>query len=636
MDGDAFPQNLGTRPTSVAKTRLRWTQTHPGQLYEGVAMHVSSREELLEAERERWLGRLTALRAMPEPSNRTGANATDATDAGAGPGESSEDSGGAAARAAAAQEKAKLKALFGGPLSHTPWQLRPVTAPKSTSKWSTGAWRGGTARSMSVQSIKTDFSGNLPPRLESAADEFDKRHAVYRAAAEQSLAFAKREPHLDLRHMKFRVATRDMFTNRFVVREDANGDASRAVKPNSTDSLSTPAAKWLDGTIWAARKKRCDSRAFYDSLLCWRSALNRDYARALAAGLREHILSHDHDGGSDEQSDADVIDKVSDALWERHELLYGLFTHYGTHASNIEVFTVTRSACVSFMHTCMIDRKGRQLLNQILTAIDASCAPRDKVLDRHEWLHLIVRIAIAKYLRSSGRSVAGAVRQLIAETIAPRVDLAAIANPNLFRQQQLYVEDVAEVLQRYERTLRRLYACACALDPNADKQSHHALSLSAWRLFLTVVDLTTDDDEDYSEKTYDEDFTSEDGTLCFVWSRMLAIDETDALKQTQLCFEDFLEALVRAAGLKVWPTDEEVAAYGNGNAGTHMMKLERDNPVAFAAMMRYRDPQWGSPPARQSLARCVEHLCQWIIVTLQGGLKRSPDEAMELSERQAC
>ena len=63
---------------------------------------------------------------------------------------------------------------------------------------------------------------------------------------------------------------------------------------------------------------------------------------------------------------------------------------------------------------------------------------------------------------------------------------------------------------------------------------------------------------------------------------------------------------------------------------------ESNSPVAFAAMMRYRDPQWGAAPVRQSLARCVDHLCQWLIVILQGGLRRHPDNPIELSESQAC
>lgn len=626
---------LNSSFTKGPRTKLRH-QSSSAQLQPQLVRPrtATEREELLKAEKERWMQRLTGLRPLtadvltvPPADDRIVDGIVEAD---------------------VEKPSPQLAALFAGPLKGSAWQARPATAPtpdvtrgssavvglKAKSRWGSDAgWRGGNARSISAPSLKTEFRGRLPPHLEAAADAFDKRHQAYKGLAEQSLAYAKREPHLDMRHVDFRAAHRDLLWNRFV--DDRVDEAVEEAAPppaQPTHGSPTPDSQKLDDGIWAPRKQ-CDSRAFYDSLLCWKRALDRDFARAVAAGLGDAILARDVRAGTDQEAAA--IEEVSSALWERHELLYATFTHYGSMGDSEDVFTVDRAACVQFVLDCKLDRSGRNKVDKIIAAIDGSRSARAKKLNRQEWLQLIVRIAMAKYARN-GRTVANAVRQLITEAVASRVDRTMTANPNLYRRDYLYKESVGAVLRRYESSLRLVYICACALDPYAMQSGSHLLSHAAFKKLLNAVDLTTDDDEDYSDKIYDEDFTGKDATLCFIWSRMLAVDETDVAKQTQLSFEDFLEALARVAGLKVWPTDDEVAAYGYGNSGTHLLRLESESPVAFAAMMRYRDPQWGAAPVRQSLARCVDHLCQWLIVILQGGLRRHPDNPIELSESQAC
>ena len=95
-------------------------------------------------------------------------------------------------------------------------------------------------------------------------------------------------------------------------------------------------------------------------------------------------------------------------------------------------------------------------------------------------------------------------------------------------------------------------------------------------------------------------------------------DNKSAVRRTMLGFEDFLECLVRCAGLKAWPTDEEIEQTGSGNAGTYMFNLLNE-PEAYEELLRTRATPWGDLPEHQPLGRCVDHLCAFLVVTCQGG-----------------
>ena len=109
-------------------------------------------------------------------------------------------------------------------------------------------------------------------------------------------------------------------------------------------------------------------------------------------------------------------------------------------------------------------------------------------------------------------------------------------------------------------------------------------------------------------KLMDLDFTSRELILTFVWSRMRTIDtepKQSKAKLTQLCFEDFLEALVRVATTKTLPTDGQLADTGFGDAGRRIgtaseeecawLHLDADNTTPIRWSRIHSTPNQSNP-----------------------------------------
>ena len=116
------------------------------------------------------------------------------------------------------------------------------------------------------------------------------------------------------------------------------------------------------------------------------------------------------------------------------------------------------------------------------------------------------------------------------------------------------------------------------------------------------------------------DLTERDVTLCFSWSRMV-VAEPRAVggpkRDSCLPFEGFLESLCRLAGLKAFPTDEEIEAAGATDAADCLDRMRAEEEERYWQFVAQRGTPWGEEP-RQPLARCVAHLCAVILRKLEG------------------
>ena len=83
---------------------------------------------------------------------------------------------------------------------------------------------------------------------------------------------------------------------------------------------------------------------------------------------------------------------------------------------------------------------------------------KDHALNRHEWLEILVRTAIARYvLPRTVRDVSEAVRRLLDDDVAKHVDSAALQDSNAFRSHCCYTAEVDGVLRRHEESLRNMF-----------------------------------------------------------------------------------------------------------------------------------------------------------------------------------
>jgi hypothetical protein len=85
------------------------------------------------------------------------------------------------------------------------------------------------------------------------------------------------------------------------------------------------------------------------------------------------------------------------------------------------------------------------------------------------------------------------------------------------------------------------------------------------------------------------------------------------LKEHNLPFEGFLEAICRLATLKALPTSAEVDESGAPDAGIYMARFKIDDEEAYDQMLIDRAGSWGSLPAFQPADRCVYHMVNIMI-----------------------
>ena len=106
----------------------------------------------------------------------------------------------------------------------------------------------------------------------------------------------------------------------------------------------------------------------------------------------------------------------------------------------------------------------------------------------------------------------------------------------------------------------------------------------------------------------------QDANMCFVWSRMRAIDEgalSERIKVLQLSITDMLEALVRVASMKLMPTRDEWTDEGHLDGGDFLLQL-RETPAAYTEFLARNEPHW-KDPFRQPIWDCVSSLLTLII-----------------------
>ena len=170
----------------------------------------------------------------------------------------------------------------------------------------------------------------------------------------------------------------------------------------------------------------------------------------------------------------------------------------------------------------------------------------DRALMGFEFLEIIVRVAVAKYIKSKEvDDVSEAVEALCTRCIAPNLCPEAVIKPNDFREQKLYFEEIAEIYEDHEPFLRAVYTFYSSL------HGHKLMQMEGWISLCEACELI-------GPKT---GVSKREAKLIYAWSQMQVADEIKKrTKMISMTFVDFLEAVARLSELISPPTTERLEA----------------------------------------------------------------------------
>jgi hypothetical protein len=205
----------------------------------------------------------------------------------------------------------------------------------------------------------------------------------------------------------------------------------------------------LDDSIFAPRKRTCDARAYYTTRAVLERGFALDWGRCVSARF-QRLVAREDDGGV--LGLADELQEVRAALLAHVETLYSVYGYYCATGDAYDGFCLGLNEFSRFVDDCEIPEPASKGCRKtdLLTIFISACSAEDpavaalgldRALLRHQWLQVIVRIAIAKFVHSGETGdVSDALDFLVSEFILPNVSPSAKHDHDRFRRQQLYTE----------------------------------------------------------------------------------------------------------------------------------------------------------------------------------------------------
>ena len=520
----------------------------------------------------------------------------------------------------------------------------------------------------------------LPPRVVKAADRFDARHSRRAKASSRLYVALVRDVTSGDKSRHFEKEIIELRRNRYwaepappkpkvtdtYVRSPRSGAYSYAggkrpsTAPGSGGSGSgaarappAPPVWSLETSIWWPRVAWCDSKSLYDTEECERKKLTTIFNRARDIGMQRFIIQNDDDDDDGEVDDEDgdgipdEVQQVEEVLWEQHDLLFMMFDLYsglGDDLTSLEFNQYLK--LVKDYH--LADPKSKAAkpsdLDRCFIAVGAASKKwnaqgkdkhlmrnksdhhilheRDKCLSLAEFVHILVRIAVRRYvMEGKEKDVSDAMRTMMKADVLPDASAAVLADNNDFRRKHCYIEPVDQVLKKYEASLRNIFE---GIADTPSSKIGALVTYKTWLALITKLELLNDD---VSEREV---------SLAFICSRMCIANPFSArghYTTTGLPFEGFLEALVRTACLKALPTDEEITAAGFTDAAAYMRWYCVEDEDGYMEMLATRGVQWGDDPP-QPTDRCVEHVMSIIIRHIESATTMDKDSNLALSAKE--
>jgi len=339
--------------------------------------------------------------------------------------------------------------------------------------------------------------------------------------------------------------------------------------------------------VWAPRKRDSDARSFYSSGRVFGRAFAVDWSRCNTERFRG-MVAKDDDGGA-AQGDTELAE-VRAVLAARAPLIYAMFSYYCVASEGFDRYVMgesgfgrlvgdarladasSRSCKLSDLDTVFISTNYEDRTTSSLEARRLNDANPDRALMRFEFLQLLVRLAVAKYVRDERcelRDVSEALELLFSEVLEPRLPPEARHAPDAFRRRRLYTRGASDVFARNEASLRAVFEIyAAGADELVVTSEGRLMSDDEWEQLLVDVGLL--------EQQLGAAFGRREAALCFVWAQTFVTDEQKRRqKLTHLRYEDFLEAVARVTTFKPLPTAEQLRAHKAGSAAHFFRQAEQ-------------------------------------------------------------
>ena len=364
--------------------------------------------------------------------------------------------------------------------------------------------------------------------------------------------------------------------------------------------------KWsLPSSVFASRAMNSDAKAFYDNDRVKKKAFNTDWAN-LTAKKRfvNMVIKTDDDGGEEE------LKEVKEVMWSCYSTIMDAFEFYSVMGTSLtQAYTIQSNAFNDFVDDCKITDKGtckRKDIDTIFIVANleedkqskVNKANDDRALMRFEFLDCVVRIAIAKYLKSGATNdVSDSLVMLCEQNIKPNLDAEAVHDSNDFRKDRLYFEDLDKVLWKNQNKMAMIFDVFALPKVGFSKQK--LMTLTEWSSFMKVCNL------------YDEDFTQREAKLAFAWSQMAVADEIRRrIPFTCITFEDFQEAMARVCDMKALPTDTELRKAGFLNQTAKFFQ-HLDSKGLLDDFCRDHPCQWNDKKTRR-MAELLPKFLDWV------------------------
>ena len=392
----------------------------------------------------------------------------------------------------------------------------------------------------------------------------------------------------------------------------------------------------LEDSQWVPRRDKGNSQDFFETTAALHRMLETDWLLArehhqlawviCRAQVQPEALKLMDKA---EASSAACVEAVHQALRRHALVIYNAFDHYAmldkkptTDVLNqSEMFYVRLNQYISFVMETHLDDNEQLDLGQIENIFSITDAP-DKAtksndphntkgsLNRHEWLQVLVRLAMRKFCHLNSRSnlvgnVADAVDRMCIDHLMAFLPSTCLINPNDFRKACCYREGTDRVVKEHRKTLRNLYEVYSAqgnggINNETALADRSKMSLGEWLTFVQHIGLI--ELGMVSWRAAMQSFASSRIRAATSWSN------AQEIRVRHLMYEDFVEAIVRLAGIIALPTVEEIDTSGAADAGDFMLALYGDAPEAFRQFVASRTIVHGERNTTQRIHRCVGHL----------------------------